>query len=143
MGAGVDYEEALTPRLAAAGYSAEQITSAIHMAETVGIAITCGALTPHGYAHPLRVQVGGVEVEPAYPPSTPPHAGQARATRVSGRAAHADSQPLTPTALAQPDPPTLDAHSTLGSGTPGGREAGSGKAASSTTDPDQPHDPTV
>lgn len=106
-------------------------------------AARAAAWTAYGYT-PDEVALLEQACHPAAPPFTPTQGRRGQhATADVQPTTTATSQPLTPTALTQADPPTLTTCSTQGSGTPGGRKADSGKAASSTTDPDQPHDPAA
>lgn len=59
--------EILGQRMRSAGYSDTQIDQAAHWARTVGVTLTSGRMAANLPARPLRVVVGGAEVEPANP----------------------------------------------------------------------------
>ena len=61
----MDTNAVLAERLRTAGYSSDQITTALHAAHTTGLVLTAGRCAHGHQVRPLRMWVGGHEVQPA------------------------------------------------------------------------------
>lgn len=53
-----------------AGYSPTQIRQAFDAIHTVGLTVTDGIREAHDHPRPLRLHIGGVELQPELPPRT-------------------------------------------------------------------------